>query len=288
MSGAGDSGAAGTGGAGGIEGNIASGGVAAVDAGAVIGGAAAIAEGGSTFDAGSSAAAAGGGSPEGIDDASMVPTLISFRLVVVGSSTSAGEGASRSSRGWVSLLGAALDDRVDGDVQTQNLSRGGYTTNELLPGSGSDGGIDDAIELAPDLIVVALAGSNDLSSGASEQTFLERLAAMQRAGRDAGIPVFFVSTAPKDLDQDSRQELERWADAIAEEFSTCWVPHGSSEHAPCVIEIFGALASDSLGIDSQYGSGDGIHLDDDGHAVIYELAERVIGGYVCSLMKCSW
>jgi lysophospholipase L1-like esterase len=213
--------------------------------------------------------------------------LDSFRLTVIGSSTSAGEGASSSRQGWVALLAAELDRRLKTPFDVRNLSVGGYASGDLLPGSGRDGNVDDAIQTEPDLIVVALAGSNDLSSGTSESEFSSRLGEIREAARSAGIPTFFLTTAPKDLAEDERRALGGWAQTIVEDFDTCWVPIRSEPYAPCVIEVFEALANDSLAIASEYGAGDGIHLNDEGHAAIFAQAEAVVVPYACQATPCD-
>ncbi len=224
-------------------------------------------------------AGAGGSSGEGSDP------LPAFRLVVLGSSSAAGEGASSASRGWVSLLSSSLDGVVATEWHSNNLAQGGYTTNELLPGSGANGNIDDALELEPNLVIVALAGSNDLSAGTSESTFLSRMATLRDTARAAGVPVFFLSTAPKDLSTSERQALRDWAEEMATRFSTCWTP-GHDDYSPCFVDIFEPLANDSLGIEAAYSAGDGIHLNDAGHQVIFEAAREVVTSYVCSMTTC--
>lgn len=233
---------------------------------------------------GSNEAGASGSGDEG--GGSSGPELSSFKLAVVGSSTAAGEGASSSSKGWVSLLASALDMKVSGDFSMFNLAVGGYTTNELLPGSGANGGIDDAIDRDPNLIIVSLAGSNDLSAGTSTDMFLARLTTLRDHAEDAGIPVFFVSTAPKDLSTSEQQTLKSWAEQMKSQFSSCWVPGQSGDYSPCFVDIFALLASDSLGVASEYSAGDGIHLNDAGHEVIFEAARALIEPYVCSRTAC--
>lgn len=213
--------------------------------------------------------------------------LDSFRLVVIGSSTAAGEGASQYENGWVSLLGESLSEVVQADFDLANLSTGGLASDALVPGSGHDGGIDAALDEGPDLVLVALAGSNDLSAGTSRDEFLERLSAIRDAAEREAVPVFFVSTAPKDLSEDEQQALADWSLAMRDEFEPCWVPHSAAPYSPCFIDVFDALANESLGIASEFGSGDGIHLNDEGHAVIFEIAEQVVRPYVCSVVACE-
>lgn len=237
------------------------------------------AQGGS--GAGSDGAGAGGsagGSVSGDDS--------SFTLAVIGSSTAAGDGASAFDFAWVGLLDDSLRAAVTTPFVLDNFARGGYTSTQLLPGSGLDGNLDDALEARPDLILVALAGSNDLSSGTTTAQFMARLTEIRDVAFAAGIPVFFVSTAPKDLDRDQREALELWARTMGESFGACPIPGAASPYSPCFIDIFHALASPSLGLASEFNSGDGIHLNDAGHARIFEVAEPIIKPYVCSRTAC--
>jgi len=208
----------------------------------------------------------------------------SFRLTVIGSSTAEGEGASRPANAWTALLEQSLAARTAFDLR--NLAVGGYTTIDLLPDSDSSGNLQAAIATDPDLILVALAGSNDLSIGTSSGTFLSRLSRLRDTAKAAGIPTFFVSTAPKDLSDSERQTLSDWADSMRQSFASCWVPGDTSPYAPCFVDVFGALATPSLELAEQYDSGDGIHLDDAGHAVVFHAAEPVIEAYVCSVAAC--
>jgi lysophospholipase L1-like esterase len=229
-----------------------------------------------TADGGTGESASGGSEPELQDH---------FRLVVIGSSTSAGEGASSAAKGWVGLLTTALDASIATDFACTNLSMSGYSSESLMP-EGSAGNIDDAIASNPDLIVVALAGSNDLSLGTSKSTFFSRLSQVRERAEARGIPVFFLTTAPKDLSDEERETLKEWAVSIEEELGVCWVP-AEERHSPCVIDVFDPLANSSFGVRSEFGAGDGIHLNDAGHREIFRVAEAVIGPYACSVTRCK-
>lgn len=109
---------------------------------------------------------------------------------------------------------------------------------------------------------------------------------MRDTANDAGIPIFFLSTAPKDLSQQEREALRDWALAMGDAFEPCWVPQ-AGDYAPCFIDVFGPLANGSLGIRSNYGAGDGIHLNDDGHAAIFEVVEPIVSAYICSVAACD-
>jgi lysophospholipase L1-like esterase len=181
------------------------------------------------------------------------------------------------------LLESSLTSTAN--VSISNLATGGYTTLELLPGSGASGSIDEALQEHPDLIVVALAGSNDQSIGTSAATYLARLGQLRDVARAAGVPTFFVGTAPKDLSDSERFELADWNEQMRSRFNSCWVP-ASSSYSPCFIDIFSQLADSDLQIAQQYEGGDGIHLNDAGHRVIFNQAVGIIEPYLCTVMDC--
>ena len=82
-----------------------------------------------------------------------------------------------------------------------------------------------------------------------------------------------------------RETLAEWAEIMPQRFGSCPIPAGA-DHSPCMIDIFDALANDSLGIAGEFSAGDGIHLNDRGHAEIFRIAQDVIEPYVCSVTRC--
>jgi len=203
-----------------------------------------------------------------------------FLIAVLGSSTAEGEGASSRANAWVGLLAQELS--AEANVSITNLAMGGYTTLELLPASGASGSIDAAIAEHPDLIVVAIAGSNDI--GTSTANYLSRLTQLRDKARAAGIPTFFVGTAPKDLSDNARLQLADWNARMRSRFGSCWVPENST-YSPCFIDVFAGLASADLNILSQYDSGDGIHLNDAGHRVVLQHAVEIVKTYLWVLLR---
>ncbi|MEO8181765.1 MAG: GDSL-type esterase/lipase family protein [Deltaproteobacteria bacterium] len=226
------------------------------------------------------AALVGPGSPE-------IPSgRGSFHLSIIGSSTAAGIGASRGDLAWASLLDAALTAKVTTTFSSSNLAQGGYTAIDLLPGSTSSGSIDDAIAEKPDLIVVALAGSNDLGPGVTTETFIAALITLRETARAAGIPTFFMGTLPKNFSQPDRETLVEWDRAMASEFSVCWIPGPTQPYAPCYMDVFAALADASLGLAPALDSGDGQHPNDAGHALLFAGVAPIVSLYVCSKTTC--
>jgi lysophospholipase L1-like esterase len=225
------------------------------------------------------ASGSGGGGGSGGSGSGTGP----FVIAVLGSSTAEGEGASSVASSWVGLLEAELSEAAN--VSIVNLAAGGYTTLDLLPGSGAPGNIDDAIDESPDLIVVALAGSNDLSIGTSTAAYVSRLAQLRDRSRAAGIPTFFTSTTPKNLSDEERFLLADWSVQTQSAFNTCWVPANAS-YSPCFIDVFADLASEDMGMKPQYVAADNFHHNDAGHRVIFENAIEIIEPYVCTVTVC--
>jgi lysophospholipase L1-like esterase len=233
------------------------------------------------------ASGAGGTNPVTTADGGTAAGLPSdFTLAIVGSSTAAGDGASTEANAWAAQLEVSLGDRLAGDVALHNFASGGFTSAELVPGSGQPGSVDAALAIDPDLILVALAGSNDLSDGTTSAELIRRLTLLRDTALGAGVPVFFLSTAPKDLTDTEREALAAWAADMGQSFAVCPVPDRSTSYSPCFIDVFTALADDTLGLAADYDSGDGIHINDAGHAVIYELVRDTVEPYVCSRARC--
>jgi lysophospholipase L1-like esterase len=222
----------------------------------------------------------GPGSPE-------VPAgLEAFHITVIGSSTAAGIGASNGELNWVTLLDDALVAKVRASYSTSNLAVGGYTALDITPGSGLPGSIDQAIAEKPDLIIVAIAGSNDLAPGFTTERFIAQLVSVRELAKAAGIPTFFMSTLPKNLTPGERDLLEQWSVAMTSEFSQCWIPGTTKAYAPCYIDVFQALADSSLGLAAQFDSGDGQHPNDAGHALLFRAVDAIVEPYVCTKTEC--
>ena len=98
--------------------------------------------------------------------------------------------------------------------------------------------------------------------------------------------MFFLSTGPKVLSSAERELLDALATRMGEVLGSCWVPGQNTLHAPCFVDVFHGLADDAFGLPDAFDSGDGIHLNDAGHARIFELASDIITPYVCSRTTC--
>ena len=208
-----------------------------------------------------------------------------FHMVVIGSSTAAGFGASRDGTAWTDLIQETMADLAPGAFTLTNLAVGGHTTAHLQPGSGERGSVDEAIALQPQLLLVGLGGSNDLSGEMTTERYVTELEQVRSAAEAAGIPTFFMGTLPKNVPPWDRELLREWDSAMGSRFGTCWTPLGAEPHPECFISVFDVLADSELGLAPEYDSGDG-HPNDAGHALLYEHSVRVIEPYVCASIEC--
>ncbi|MBE0646007.1 MAG: T9SS type A sorting domain-containing protein [Bacteroidetes bacterium] len=202
--------------------------------------------------------------PEAIAEAE-APLPDSLRIVVIGSSTAAGFGASTTDSAWVWRYRDYLT-QLNPAYAVVNLAVGGYSTYQLQPDSfvTPDGrprvdtlhNITRALALHPSAVIVNLP-SNDAASNFSilEQTEnYERLAA--EAAR-AKVPMWVCTTQPRDLSEAKRQNLITMRDWIRGRF------------ADNTLDFWTGLAREDGTIDPKFDSGDGIHFNDDGHAALF-------------------
>jgi len=213
--------------------------------------------------------------------------LESFKLAIIGSSTAAGEGASNGSKSWVGLLEADLQAVVTTQFSLSNFAVSGYSAYELMPGSGVKGSIDDALREQPDLLVIALAGSNDLTPEITTEKFMSQLVTLRDTATAAGIPTFFMSTLPKNLTGQERDLLDEWGQRMKESFSACWIPGVTAPYSPCYIDVYALLEDpSSRGLLASFDSGDGQHPNDAGHSLLFRSAEAIVKPYVCAKTAC--
>ncbi|MBC7397583.1 MAG: SGNH/GDSL hydrolase family protein [Bdellovibrionales bacterium] len=211
----------------------------------------------------------------------------SFKIVIIGSSTAAGTGASSYANSWVSKMYTDLNYLAGVTLIQNNLALGGLNSSNLATTGMADRNITKALSLNPSLIIVALTGGNDLSSGVSETTYFSNLDDIKSAALARHVPIFFTGTSPKTaVTYDQRQELKTWNEGMLVREASCTTPL-QDHYSPCFINVFMGLADPStLMINSTYAYGDGTHLNDRGHAYYESVVLPVVKEYLCSLFHC--
>jgi predicted peptidase/lysophospholipase L1-like esterase/chitodextrinase len=197
-------------------------------------------------------------------------------IVVLGSSTAAGYGVSQANS-WVGRLDTWLTTNTTGHTLT-NLAMGGFSTQDVRadgssPTPDSNRNITKALSLNPDIIIVNLP-SNNVALGIPLSTTMAHYAELKAAADLAGVTILFTTTQPRDFGGSQTTErhlLEDEANAIRAAFGNK------------VIDIYDYLTdfSNDNRIKVSLGLGDGTHLNDTGHAYIFERAlQKVLGLFI--------
>ena len=191
-----------------------------------------------------------------------------FHIVVLGSSTAAGAGASSSDSAWVNRYRNHLKTLNPGNTVT-NLAQGGYNTYKLMPNGfvppigrpaiDTLKNITRALSLNPDGIIVNLP-SNDVASGFSLAEQIFNMDSIFQTAQHAGIPIWICTTQPRNFSVSQMQAQADMRDSIIDHYS------------PFVLDFWTGLALPNNSLDPFFDSGDGVHLNDKGHALIFTRA----------------
>lgn len=197
-----------------------------------------------------------------------------FRVVVLGSSTAQGTGASEPAKSWVGLLDVWLSN-VTARHEVINLAKGGLTTYDYRPDGVSplpdaNRNITRALELNPDLVIMNLP-SNNAAAGISVSKTIAHYQLIKGRADAKGVPFLLTTTQPRNFtDLSLRVRLQDETIAIRSEFGAA------------VIDVYDELTdfNNSLGLKAIYDSGDGVHLNDAGHGYVFETARGVSSEYL--------
>lgn len=206
-----------------------------------------------------------------------VPLVSPGLWVVLGSSTAAGVGATPG-QSWPDRLAASMAGR---QVVLHNLARAGSLTPQALPASAPASAprpapdpalnLDRALGFAPRLILLAFP-TNDAVAGYSASETAANLDTLRRVAASAGSATVVMGSQPRsgltEAQQATLAEMDRLLAARA---------------GHCFLPLHAALADPASGVDiaPAYAAGDGIHLNDAGHARIRELLQALLDAGRC-------
>jgi lysophospholipase L1-like esterase len=188
-------------------------------------------------------------------------------VVILGSSTAYGTGAVPIDSSWVNLLNYQF--KQDGkNIIIHNLALGGYTTYHIMPSNvppanGRPGvdlsrNLDKALSFKPDLIIINLP-SNDISYGFPDKEILSNYNVICNEIKKNNVQYLITSTQPRNFaDIQTRERL-----AILNHLVNATFPGNT-------IDFYNLIADESLKIKPELNSGDGIHLNNRGHKIIFE------------------
>ncbi len=197
-----------------------------------------------------------------------------YHFVVLGSSTAAGTGASPSDSSWVNRYRDYLQS-LNPSNQLTNLAVGGFTTYRLMPTGfvppanrptpDTNRNITAGLALNPDAIIVNLP-SNDVSQGFSVAEQLDNFDTIVNRAQIAGVPIWIATTQPKNYGNQANILKQ------VEVRDSIW-----AKYSPRVLDFWTGLADSTNQIDPFYDSGDGTHLNNSGH---YLLFTRAVDGAI--------
>jgi len=188
-------------------------------------------------------------------------------IVVLGSSTSAGAGASPIDSAWVNRFRAYVLAR-DSKAHVINLGVGGYNTYDIMPStfvppSGrnapkTEHNITKALTYyQPDIIIVNMP-SNDASGNYTIEEQMRNFSVLSQEAVRGGADLWVTSTQPRNFANEvQRQNLMIARDSLQARFGNK------------MIDLWPDLAQDDGRIKPEYDSGDGVHVNNTGHRLIY-------------------
>jgi acyl-CoA thioesterase-1 len=206
----------------------------------------------------------------------MDPTLFrngrNATIVVLGSSTAAGSGASSPSLAWVQLLKAKLEDDNKG-INVVNLAVGGFTTFKIMPATSLvpinrpdpdlNQNITAALKLHPFLILINMP-TNDIAANYTDDEILGNFKVLRSIMDSAHVDYIFTGTQPRNF---ATVEQRRRLEILDTKILKAYPNH--------VVDILRKLSKESYYINDYYSAGDGVHLNDHGHKVIYSYFLRL-------------
>ncbi|MGI8950197.1 MAG: SGNH/GDSL hydrolase family protein [Chitinophagaceae bacterium] len=197
-----------------------------------------------------------------------------FHIVILGSSTAAGDGATSYEHAWVDKFEDYLKN-IDTNYVVNNLAVSGTTTyaaqpdaydpppGRPLPLIGHN--ITAALKLHPDAIIINYP-SNDVVQGFSLKEQKNNFTRITNKASDANVLVWVATPQPRN--NLNKKQVERQDSLFA------WIKNYYQEKS---INFWVGLASQKDSILFKYDSGDGIHFNNRGHEILYQ---RVIAEHI--------
>ena len=199
--------------------------------------------------------------------------LYPVKVVVLGSSTAAGTGPKNIKNAWVNRYRDYLIKK-DTANKVINLAVGGYTTYHLLP-TGTivppnrpkpdpEHNITKAVTYKPDIIIINLP-SNDAAYGYSVTEQLNNYRKIVKPANELKIPVYVTTPQGRNMSKEKLQIQFALKDSTYAIFGDK------------TIDFWHISATETGNINPKYNSGDGVHLNDEAHGLLFkEIVKQII------------
>jgi|GEM_PF-1236468 len=193
-----------------------------------------------------------------------------IKFVVLGSSTAAGTGPTKVDSAWVWKYREYLFQKNTA-TQVLNLAVGGYTTYHIMPDefSAPSGrparvigkNITSALQALPDAIIINMP-SNDAANNYPSAEQVSNYKVIASKAKEAKVPVWVATPQPRNFSQ-SQINIQ------LEMIDSTYALFGGH-----TIDFWTEIAYYDNRINSIYNTGDGVHLNNAGHRILFS---RVVG-----------
>lgn len=189
-------------------------------------------------------------------------------VVILGSSTASGIGATEYKRAWAGLFSAYLNKG-----KIINLAKGGYTTYHMLPAeqeypvanrpaADTLRNITAALKLHPTLMVISMT-TNDVANGYSVDEVMQNLYTVRQMAFDNGVKRIIITTSmPRKL---SARATALWLEQRDRTMRA---------YQRDAVNFFDPLADNNNQFKTELTK-DGVHPNNEGHQLLYEQILKV-------------
>lgn len=200
-----------------------------------------------------------------------VSSQASLRVVVLGSSTSAGTGAT-AGNSWVAKYRTYLKG-LNSENEVINLAVGGYTSYRIMPTGNIAPGKQDpdvdrnitrALALAPDVIIINMP-TNDAAYDYTVDETMDNFAAVIALATAENVPVFISTSQGRNFPWPADPNVS----VTKRNLLISLTNRINSTYGANALDFWTTLANSDGSVNPLYDSGDGIHLNDAGHAILY-------------------
>ena len=204
-----------------------------------------------------------------------------YKIVVIGSSTAFGKGATPIDSSWVNKFAAYLGQQ-NAQVSLINLASVGYTsyhlppTGTVVPSNWSIivdtmRNITKALSLNPDAIIMNLP-SNDIDFGFSFSEIQFNYNRIKAAADSQHVPIWITTTQPRNMTASKRLLQMDLRD---------WIMNSFDKKA---VDFWSTISNPDGTIKQSFDYGDGIHPNNAGHHVLFtRIVDEMIWDTLCTI-----
>ncbi|MFD0835298.1 T9SS type A sorting domain-containing protein [Mariniflexile aquimaris] len=207
-----------------------------------------------------------------------------YRIVVLGSSTAAGTGPSNPNNAWVNKYKTYLTE-MDTRYEVINLALGGYATYNILPTGttipvGVNRTIDTArnitkgLSLTPNGLIINMP-SNDAASGYPVADQLNNYSLISTDANSQNVPLWVTTPQPRNFGTNTTNQA----------IQVQMISETNNVFGEYAVDFWSGLGlANNNGILPEYDAGDGIHLNDAAHQILFD---RIIAKGMHSTIKTT-